>query len=131
MGTESIQPTINITEYLSFVLRLILMSGLVFELPVLSFFLSRVGVIKPHFLRKYQRYGIVIVFILAALLTPPDPMSQLLMAFPLILLYEISIWVSRLGYGRKKKSDEAWEASLDESDEDEPDKSSEENELKG
>jgi sec-independent protein translocase protein TatC len=109
MGTDTIDATINITEYISFVLRLILLSGLIFELPVLSFSLSRVGILTPSFMRKYRRYGIVLVFILSALITPPDPMSQILMAFPLIFLYEVSIWVSYIGYRKKKKSDSEWE----------------------
>lgn len=116
MGTESIEANINITEYMSFVLRLILVAGLIFELPVLSFFLSRIGILKPTFMRKYRRYGIVLVFIFSAIVTPPDPMSQMLMAFPLIFLYEISIGIAALGYRKKKESDQAWEeefSSLD------------------
>ena len=113
MGTEAIKPTINITEYMSFVLRLILISGLIFELPILSFLLSITGIVKPKILKRYRKYGIVIIFILAAFLTPPDPISQLLMALPLLILYEISIWVSYLGYRKKKKKDEAWEEEFE------------------
>ncbi len=109
MGTEAIEPNINITEYMSFVLRLILVAGLIFELPVLSFFLSRAGIVTPKFLKKYRRYGIVLAFIFSAIVTPPDPMSQVLMAFPLLFLYQISIWISILGYRKKKASDQAWE----------------------
>ena len=76
---------------------------------ILSFFLARVGILNPSFLKKYRRYGIVIVFILAAVVTPPDPMSQLMMAVPLIFLYEISIWVSIIGHRRKQASDAEWE----------------------
>jgi len=112
MGTETIEATINITEYMSFVLRLILVAGMIFELPVLSFFLSRTGIVTPKFLKKYRRYGIVLVFIFSAIVTPPDPMSQVLMAFPLLFLYQISIWISILGYKRKKASDEAWEEAF-------------------
>jgi len=109
MGTEVIKPTINITEYMSFALRLILISGLIFELPILSFILSVTGLVQPKTLKKYRKYGIVIIFISAALLTPPDPISQLLMAFPLLILYEVSIWVSYLGFRKKKAKDDAWE----------------------
>lgn len=109
MGTDTIEATINITEYMSFVLRLILVAGLIFELPVLSFFLSRTGIVTPQFLKKYRRYGIVLVFIFSAVVTPPDPMSQILMAGPLLFLYQISIWISILGYRMKKASDKAWE----------------------
>ena len=107
MGTETIEPNINITEYMSFVLRLIIIGGMVFELPVLTFFLSRIGLVSPKFLKKYRRYAIVLVFIFSAIVTPPDPMSQLLMAFPLLFLYEISIWISIIGHRRKKAADRA------------------------
>ena len=109
MGTESIKATINITEYISFCLRLILVAGLIFELPILSFFLSRIGLLTPSFLKKYRRYGIVLVFVFSAIVTPPDPMSQVLMAVPLLILYQISIWISMIGYKQKKASDAAWE----------------------
>ncbi len=109
MGTETIIPKININDYLGFVLRLIVLSGIIFELPVLSFFISRIGILTPSFLKKFRKYSIVIVFIISALITPPDPMSQLLMACPLIILYEISIWVSQLGSYLKKRSDKKWE----------------------
>ena len=109
MGTETIEATINITEYISFVLRLILVSGVIFELPVMSFFLSRVGILSPEFLRKYRRYGIVLIVIIGAVVTPPDVVSQIMMAIPLIFLYEVSIWVSHVGYRKKQESDEEWE----------------------
>ncbi|MCJ7813221.1 twin-arginine translocase subunit TatC [bacterium] len=109
MGTETIEATININEYMSFVLRLIVASGLIFELPILSYYLSRIGIITPTFLRKYRRHSIVFIFIFAAIITPPDPFSQTLLAIPLLLLYEISIWVSMIGYRKKKVSDKAFE----------------------
>lgn len=92
--TEYLQATITIGKYLGFVVTLILVFGVVFELPVLSFFLSKIGLLTPDFLRSKRRYGIVTIFIIAAMLTPPDVMTQLMLAFPLIALYEISIWVS-------------------------------------
>ncbi len=103
LTTENIVPTINISEYIGFVLRIILVTGLVFELPMISFFLTQVGLLQPRFLRKYRRYAIVIIFVLAALLTPPDPGSQLLLAVPLLVLYELSILVSAIVYKRKSK----------------------------
>jgi sec-independent protein translocase protein TatC len=108
MGTETIQATININEYMSFVLRLILLSGLTFELPVIAFALARIGLITPATLRRIRRYAIVGIFIFAAVVTPPDPLSQIVLAIPMLLLYEISIWVSALGYRRKKESDARW-----------------------
>ncbi|GBD92563.1 sec-independent protein translocase protein TatC [bacterium BMS3Abin05] len=105
LGTEAITPTININDYIGFISRIIMVSGIIFELPALSYFLTRVGILKPYYLKKYRRYAIVIVFILAAILTPPDPGSQILMALPLLLLYEISIWISVFVYRRKAKKE--------------------------
>ncbi len=112
MGTETITPKINITDYLGFVLRIIILSGIIFELPVLSFFISRIGILTPSFLTKYRKYSIILVLIISALITPPDPISQLLMAGPLLILYEISIWVSHLGRYLKKLSDRKWEENF-------------------
>ncbi len=103
MTTMNIEPTINISEYIGFVLRIILVTGLVFELPMVSFFLTQIGVLNPRILRKYRRYAVVVIFILAAFLTPPDPGSQLLLAVPLLVLYEISIVVSSVVFRRKQK----------------------------
>lgn len=93
---------IAISKYLGFVVTIILVFGVVFELPVLSFFLSSIGLLTPEFLRSKRRYSIVIIFIVAAILTPPDVLTQLLLAGPLIVLYEISIWVSA-AVARKKR----------------------------
>lgn len=109
---EQTENMIAVGKYLGFVVTIILVFGVVFELPVLSFFLSSIGLLTPDFLRKNRRYGIVIIFIVAALLTPPDISTQLLLAGPLIILYEISIWVSAFVVRRKKEKE-------DEEDEDE------------
>ncbi len=94
---------ITIGKYLSFVVTLLLVFGLVFELPVLAYFLSLIGVLTPEFLRSKRRYGILIIFIVAAILTPPDAFTQTMLAIPLIILYEISIWVSA-AVNRKRKA---------------------------
>jgi len=86
-----------VDQYISFVLRLLLGFGLVFELPVLAFFLARIGLVTPDLLRRIRRYSIVVIFIVSAILTPPDPLSQILMAVPLLALYELSIWVAAIG----------------------------------
>lgn len=98
LALESSNVTSNwaIDQYIGFVLRLILGFGIVFEMPVITLFLSRLGLVTPEYLRRVRRYAIIIVFALAAIFTPPDPISQLLMALPLLALYEVSIWVSRL-----------------------------------
>lgn len=93
--TADLVATISINEYLQFVTMLLLVFGLIFELPMLSFFLTKIGLLTPAFLRHYRRHGIAIMVILAALITPPDVFTQLLLAGPLIILYEISIFVSK------------------------------------
>jgi sec-independent protein translocase protein TatC len=86
----------DIGMYISFVLRLLIAFGAVFELPVATFFLAKVGVLTSSAMRSGRRYAILVGFVLAAFLTPPDPISQMMMALPLIFLYEISIWVARV-----------------------------------
>lgn len=103
LSTPSIRPMININEYAQFVLRLIVLTGLVFELPMVSFFLTRLGLLRPLFLRKARKYSILLVFIFAAIITPPDPVSQIVLALPLLLLYEVSIWVSQIVYKKSNK----------------------------
>lgn len=94
-GTPLIEDNIAINEYLSFIISVLLAAGLVFELPMVSWFLSKIGILKPSFMRKYRRHSIVVVFILAAFLTPgTDPVSQILLAIPMLSLYEVSIWIS-------------------------------------
>ncbi|HDL17796.1 MAG TPA: twin-arginine translocase subunit TatC, partial [Bacteroidetes bacterium] len=109
LGTENIVPTINISDYIGFSLRIILVAGLAFELPMVSYFLTKIGLLKPQIMRKFRRYAVVVMFILAAFLTPPDPGSQVLLAVPLLLLYEISILISYLVYRKKEKKEEIFE----------------------
>jgi sec-independent protein translocase protein TatC len=101
MAPVSIQNNIALDFYIGFLLRLIIVFGIVFELPMISLLLTKLGILTPAFLKKYRRYAIVIFFILAAILTPPDPTTQVLLAIPLLLLYEITIWVSYL-FAKKK-----------------------------
>jgi sec-independent protein translocase protein TatC len=93
----AVAPQIRISEYLSFASRMLLAFGLTFELPVVTFFLARLGVVTHHTLLRLGRYAIVAIFVVAAVLTPgPDVASQLLMAAPLLVLYGISIIVAFL-----------------------------------
>lgn len=89
-----VRPAIRISEYLTFSSKLLLAFGVVFELPVLAFFLARIGLIDHHFLIRKFQYAILIIFCLAAVLTPPDVVSQVLLALPLIALYAVSIGVA-------------------------------------
>jgi len=96
-GSIGVAPQIRIAEYLSFASRMLLAFGVTFELPVVTFFLARIGVVTHHTLIGFARYAVVAIFALAAVLTPgPDVASQLLMAGPLLLLYTLSIGVAWL-----------------------------------
>ena len=96
-----LDPFFKIDEYFSFLLKLSIAFGLVFELPVVSFVLARIGILKTDFLVRHARIAIVIIFIIAAILTPPDIFSQITLAVPLLLLYGISILVTKFA-GRKQ-----------------------------
>jgi sec-independent protein translocase protein TatC len=101
-GGELWQPNITLSNYLSFCMRLILAAGLVFEFPVLMYFLAKVGVVTPEFLVKNRKYAVLLAFVIAAILTPPDVFSQVLLAVPLFLLFEVSIFVAkRVASGRE------------------------------
>lgn len=103
-ATEEIVAMPKVSDYLSFVLKLILAFGLIFEMPLFALFLARMGLITAAMMRKVRRYAILGIFIVAAILTPPDVVSQLLMACPMLILYEISIGVAALfGRDRNKK----------------------------
>ncbi len=96
-GSDIAVPQIRIGNYISFVTRLLLVIGLVFEMPVLTTFLSRLGVLKSKWLADKRRAAIIIAFVLAAIITPTiDPINQSLVAVPLIILYEMSIWLAKL-----------------------------------
>ena len=95
-------PSLN--EYLGFSLNMLLAFGLIFEMPLFAFFFSRVGIITPAWMRKVRRYAILAIFIVAAILTPPDVFSQLLMAGPMIILYEVSIYVAAMARPRSEKA---------------------------
>ena len=96
MGTADIAPQFDIGKYIGFLLRLIVAFGLVFELPMVSYFLTKMGILTPAFMRRARKYAVIGVFVIAAVLTPPDIFSQLMMAVPLLGLYEISILVCGL-----------------------------------
>ena len=86
----------KVSEYLSLIMTLIFSFGLVFQLPVVTSLMARVGLLTSQGLREKRKWAIVIAFIVAAVLTPPDPISQIGLAIPTILLYEISIWSAQL-----------------------------------
>lgn len=86
---------INLLSYIQTVSAIALAAGILFELPVLIYFLTKVGLVTPEFLKKYRRHSLVIVLLLSAIITPPDVFSQILVAFPLMFLYEVGIRISK------------------------------------
>jgi sec-independent protein translocase protein TatC len=103
-GTTEIANNIAVSEYMNFIISVMLAAGVVFELPMVSWFLSQLGILTPAFMRHYRRHAIVVIFILAALLTPgTDPVSQVLLAVPLLVLYELSIGISAIAWRGKRK----------------------------
>jgi len=103
-GTEFIRPMLSLREFLSFTMKILLAFGIVFELPIFMFFLAKIGLVDSRRLVKNRKYAILLAFIVAAILTPPDVVTQVLMAIPLLLLFEISIWVVKRA--EKKKDEE-------------------------
>ncbi len=93
---EGVQPTLMMSDYLGFILTLVLAFGAVFQLPVVTFFLGRIGILSSSFLAKGRRYAVIAIAILAALITPPDFISQIGIGVPLYVLYEISIIIVRV-----------------------------------
>jgi sec-independent protein translocase protein TatC len=101
---DYLQALPSVKHYFSLCLKLLIAFGLIFELPVLAYFLSRTGVASASLLSSKRRYAILGSFVLAAILTPPDVASQFLMAIPMIILYEVAILVARVGGRRQEKA---------------------------
>ena len=91
---ENIENHWTITSYIDTLIPLILGTGLVFQLPLVMLFLSKIGIVNPDFLRKGRKYAIVIIAVVAGVITPPDVISQIIVSIPLLLLYEVSILLS-------------------------------------
>jgi sec-independent protein translocase protein TatC len=107
LSTYEIDPQvvnqINVRSYIGTLTSICLATGLVFELPIVAFFLTKIGIITPAFMRKYRKHAIVVIFIIAAIITPPDVFSQTLVAIPLLVLYEVSILISARVMKQKEK----------------------------
>jgi len=96
-------PSLN--SYMGILTSTTLASGIIFELPILVFFLSKVGLLTPDFMKKYRKHAFVLTLLLAAIITPPDVFSQVLICIPIVILYEVSIYVSRFVQRQKEKED--------------------------
>ncbi len=105
-ATEEIQALPSVKQYFSFTIRLLLAFGVVFELPVVVFFMTKIGLITPDSMKRFRKFAILSSFILSAILTPPDVATQIMMALPIIILYEVSILISKGIYRKKKEGSE-------------------------
>jgi sec-independent protein translocase protein TatC len=108
-SNDYIQALPSVKQYFSFSLKLLLGFGLVFELPVVAFFLSRLGIISANLMRRQRKYAVLLIFIVAAILTPPDVITQFMMAGPLLVLYELSVVIVKVTEKKKALAKEAEE----------------------
>ena len=101
-ANQEIVPSLSMAKYFSFATKMLIAFGIIFELPLITLFLARLGIVTKEKMVKWRKYAIVIIFVVAAILTPPDVMSQIMMAVPLLILYELSVIIAGI-FGRKKK----------------------------
>ncbi|NNV07828.1 twin-arginine translocase subunit TatC [Geobacillus sp. C56-T2] len=101
-----VQQMIGINEYFQFLLQLVLPFGVVFQLPIVVLFFTRLGLITPQFLVRVRKYAYLVLLIIAAIITPPDLLSQVIVMIPLTLLYEGSIWIAKIGYRKARAAAE-------------------------
>lgn len=104
---DSIENKFTVESYIGFVTMLTVATGIIFELPIIIYFLARIGIVSVEFLKKYRRYAIIIILLLSAIITPPDVTSQVLMTIPLAILYEVGIIIARRVERRKAREAEA------------------------
>ena len=97
----------DLSSYIGLVRASVLASGLIFQLPIVIYFLTKVGLVTPEFLRKYRKYALVIVLILSAIITPPDIASQIIVAIPVLILYQVSIYISKIVVKKQRKKAKA------------------------
>ena len=93
----------DLSSYISLLRASVLSSGLIFELPILIYFLTKIGIVTPQFLKSNRKFAIVLVLILSAVITPPDIASQIIVTIPILILYEVSIFISKVVYKRQQK----------------------------
>lgn len=101
--SDVVKNQFSIDSYIGMVKTSVVASGLFFELPIIIYFLTKLGLVTPEFLRKYWKYAVIIILIVAAIVTPPDVVSQTIVAIPMLLIYEVSILLSKLVVRNRKK----------------------------
>lgn len=115
-GTEYIINMTTIENYINFTLLVFLIFGCVFEIPLVAIILSQMGIISPDLMKKGRGIAIVLIFVIAAIITPPDIVSQCMVALPMVVLYEVSIWLSRIFYKPRLDDDEDDDEDEDDSE---------------
>jgi sec-independent protein translocase protein TatC len=101
--SAEVENQINMRSYISTVTSITFASGIIFLLPIFSFFLSKVGILTPQFMRTYRKHSYVVMLLLSAIITPPDVFSQIMVAVPLLFLYEISIFISKVVVKKRER----------------------------
>lgn len=103
--SEVVLNEFDLNSYTGLLRASVLASGLIFELPIIIYFLTKIGIVTPEFLKKYRKYALVVVLILSAIITPPDIASQIIVAIPVLVLYQVSIYISKVVIKRQKKKE--------------------------
>ena len=103
--SDVVDNQIDISSYIGLVRSAAIASGLVFELPIIIYFLTKIGLVTPEFLKKYRKYALVIVLVLSAIITPPDIASQIIVAIPILILYQLSIYISKVVVRNQKRKE--------------------------
>lgn len=103
--SEVVDNQIDISSYIALIRNSTLAAGLIFELPIIIYFFTKIGLVTPEILKKYRKYALVIVLILSAIITPPDIVSQVIVAIPIIILYQVSIYISKIVVRNQKRKE--------------------------
>ena len=94
--SSRVENQIDISSFIGLVRSSVLASGIIFELPIIIYFLTKIGLVTPEFLRKYRKYALILVLVVSAIITPPDIASQVIVAIPILILYEVSIFIAKI-----------------------------------
>ena len=98
----------DLDSYVGLIRSSVIASGLIFELPIIIYFLTKVGLVTPEIMIKYRKFALVIVLVLSAIITPPDIASQIIVAIPIVILYQISIYISKFVLRNEKIKNKEW-----------------------
>ncbi|MDW5289848.1 twin-arginine translocase subunit TatC [Formosa sp. PL04] len=105
--SEKVHNDFDLSSYISLIRSSVIACGIIFELPIIIYFLAKVGIITPEFLKKYRKYALVIVLVVSAVITPPDIASQIIVAIPVLILYEVSIFIAQFVTRKERKKSKA------------------------